>query len=146
MFKDPVYEELKKEQKPAKGGKGAPVEEKPPEVEVPKDLTLFDGNRQTVSMPIYQNSQDQKQAAIGAVPSPIYRDPAKEPVPEPVFHEAITKQNSKAFESKILKEFSIFTPKDPFKKIEKKEEKKKVDPKKQTRDSKLATIKEEVPV
>lgn len=32
MFKDPVYEELKKDEKPAKGGKGAPVEEKPAEV------------------------------------------------------------------------------------------------------------------
>ena len=116
MFRDPVFEEAKKDEKPVKGGKGAPVEEKPVEVEVPKDPTLFDGHRDTASMAIYQNLFDQRQAATSVVPAPIYKDPAKEPVPEPVFHEAIGKQSSKSFESKILREFSLYTPKDPFKK------------------------------
>lgn len=81
-----MFEEAKKDEKPVKGGKGAPVEDKPVEVEVPKDPTLFDGHRDMVSMPIYQNSLDQKQSAITTVPAPVYRDPLKEPVPDPVFH------------------------------------------------------------
>jgi len=59
---------------------------------------------------------DQRQAALATVPAPVYKDPAKEPVPEPVFHESIGRQSTKLFESKILREFSIYTPKDPLKK------------------------------
>jgi hypothetical protein len=55
----------------------------------------------------------------------------KEPLPEPSFEEAISKPTSKPFESKLIKEFEVFTPKEnkflPFKKPEKK-----VDPKKST--------------
>lgn len=53
----------------------------------------------------------------------------KEPLPEPTFEEVISKPTSKPFESKLIKEFEIYTPKEnkftPFKKPEKKEEKKK---------------------
>lgn len=86
-------------------------------------------------MPIYQNAIDQKQSAISTVPAPVYRDPLKEPVPDPVFHEGIAKASNKPFESKVLREFSIYTPKDPFKKEEKKEEKKKQDKKSSKKDT-----------
>lgn len=77
LFRDPVFEEAKKDEKPVKGGKGAPVEEKPADIEVPKDPSLFDGHRDAVSMPIYQNLFDQRQSALSTVPAPIYKDPAK---------------------------------------------------------------------
>lgn len=52
----------------------------------------------------------------------------KEPLPEPFYEEVIIKSSSKPFESKISKEFEIYTPKDkyiPCKKMEKKDDKKK---------------------
>ena len=103
LFKDTVFKEAKKDEKPVKGGKGAPVEEKPVEIETPKDFTLFDGHRDIASLPICQNLFDQRQAALSSVPAPLYKDPAKEPVLEPVYHEAIGKQSSKSFESKIMR-------------------------------------------
>ena len=50
-----------------------------------------------------------------------------EPLPEPVFEEVINKHSGKTFESKIMKEFILLTPKDkyiPYKKPDRREDKK----------------------
>lgn len=85
------------------------------------------GNRDIIQFPIYCNSLDQRSAVKKLIPAPQYNDPMKEPLPDPEYNEVVGKHSGKFFESKILKEFHIFTPKDkyaPFKKPEKKEDKK----------------------
>ena len=61
------------------------------------------------------------------VPPPAYNDPMKEPLPEPEFHEVVYKFTGKIFDSKLLKEFEIYTPKEkysPYKKPERSPDKK----------------------
>ena len=116
LFKDPIYDELKKEEKPKPPAKNQPpVEEKPIDIESTKDSSLFDGNRLKTEIPIYQNSLDQRNVVLESVAAPVYGDPMKEPIPGPRFEEIITKQSHRHFDSKVSKEFSILTPKDAIK-------------------------------
>ena len=82
LFKDPVYDELKKDQKPVKvPPKGAEekIEEKPKtgDPEANKDLVLHDGNIIKTQIPIYLNSNDQTKTILDNVPEPVYGDPLK---------------------------------------------------------------------
>ena len=64
-----------------------------------------------MQIPIYCNSYDQRLAVKKNVPPPVYRDPMKEPLPAPGFEEVVAKHSGKLFETKLLKEFAIYTPK-----------------------------------
>ncbi len=47
-------------------------------------------------MPIYCHLGEYRKAILAAVPEPIYPDPSKEPVPEPIFMEVVEKNTHKS--------------------------------------------------
>jgi len=85
------------------------------------------GPRDILQIPIHCTSSSQFNAVKETVPAPFYRDPMKEPLPAPEFQEVVQRFTGKMFESKLLKEFEIYTPKEDkyseYKKPEKKLEK-----------------------
>lgn len=72
LFKDPVYDELKKDEKPKAQPKvpEPSLEEKPKtgDLEANKDTSLFEGKREKTDVGIYQNSLDQRKYALESVP------------------------------------------------------------------------------
>ena len=95
-FRDPIFLEINKDE-----------EKQVFKSQVPTHL----GTREVIIFPIVTSSLEQSKQVKELVPIPYYPDPMKEPLPAPTFDEVISKPTGKQFESKLIKEFSIWTPK-----------------------------------
>lgn len=112
-FVDPVWEDLKKEEKkPAK--KGAKEEEplaEQQEPEVPLSEVCYRGQRAFTTMPVHYNLNHLCKNAPSYIPAPVYPDPNTLPVSDPIFHQIVqrnTKQLNKQksdISNNILKYF-----------------------------------------
>ncbi|EGR28756.1 hypothetical protein IMG5_169530, partial [Ichthyophthirius multifiliis] len=119
----PVFEEGKKEEKKPikKDAKGKPIIEEEPEIpqQVPIDYTqtLMKGPREITYIPFHFNIQQLQKTCLELVQPPIYPDVNTLPIPEPIFHQILTKptrnilkKKTEIEKSSTIKYFQILTP------------------------------------